>query len=600
MKNKKYATTSAGKTAMVSHSRTSIVFIVLTCVLCVIIGRLYFLQVLAYEKYVDLAVRQHTMEKSITASRGEIFLKNKEDVYPLGVNREYYLAYISPRDVPEDRMEEVTSAVAHALNVDRTVVMQKMEKRHDIYEIIKRKIERDEKDRVEEQKIEGLYFMPEYYRFYPGGTLAAHVIGFVGSDGEQYIGRYGVESFFDDELHGKDGKVVQSRDARGGWLTSTDRTVSEKQDGSDLYLTIDYTVQYEVERILKKAMEDYDAQSGSIVVMDPKTGKILALANEPTFAPNDYGSVEDVAVFRNHAISDEYECGSVFKPITMAMGLDDGKVEPDTTYVDSGFVKAAEYTIRNSEDKVYGKQTMTQVLEESINTGVIHVEKLIGNIKFKDYVERFGFGVLSHIDLPAEADGNIKNLDHVKRDVEYYTASFGQGITVTPLQIAVAYSALANGGFIMRPQVIEKKILSDGREIVFESDVIHRVISEDASHKIGQMLRSVVVNGHGKRADVPGYLIGGKTGTAQVAKSGEKGYDDSQTIGTFAGYGPINDPRFVIVVRIDQPKKVIWAESSAAPTFGAVMKYLLDFYNIAPTESIAQHGSSVKKNDNTQ
>ena len=587
MKNKKYTTTkNTSACDKKNFSRTSIVFIMLTVVIIVIIGRLLFIQIYANQKYIDLAFRQHTVEKNIIASRGEIFLKNKDDVYPIGVNREYFMAYVSPHDVPDDQLDEVARTIANTLEIDYLVVIQKLAKRDDIHEELKHKITKEDKERFENMNIAGLKFLPEYFRFYPGGMLASHIVGFVGSNGEKYIGRYGLEAYFDDELHGDDGKVIQERDARGGWLTSTDRVVSEKKDGSDLYLTVDYTVQYEVERILKNAIESFDAESGSIIVMDPKTGKIIALANDPTFAPNTYNEVEDVAVFRNHAISDEYECGSVFKPITMAMGLDDKKITADTTYVDTGSIKAAEYTIKNSEDKVYGLRTMTQVLEESINTGVIYVEQKIGNVKFKDYVERFGFGAISGIELPAEADGDTRNLSHVKRDVEYYTASFGQGITVTPLQIATAYSALANGGFIMKPQIIEKKVHVDGEDEIIEPHMVHRVISEDASKQIGKMLRSVVVNGHGKRADVPGYLIGGKTGTAQVAKAGEKGYDDSLTVGTFAGYGPINDPRFVIVVRIDDPKTVIWAESSAAPTFGKVMKYLLDYYNVPPTEPI--------------
>lgn len=587
MKNKKYTTTkNSAKNDRVLWSRTSIIFLILGCIFLVIIARLVFVQVFGYEKYSSLAFRQHTVEKNITSFRGEIFLKNKEDVYPLGVNREYFMAYVSPRDISDDNIATAAHQIAQELQLDEGMILQKLAKRHDVHEELKHKLTREEKEQIEQKNIKGLYFLPEYFRFYPGGSLASHVIGFVGSDGASYRGRYGIEAFFDEELRGNDGKVIQERDARGGWLANTDRIVSEKKDGTDLYLTIDYTVQYEVERILKGAIEEFEAEGGSIIVMEPKTGKILALANDPMFTPNNYNEVEDVAVFRNHAISDEYECGSVFKPITMAMGLDDGKVDKDTTYVDTGAVKVAEYTIKNSEDKVYGLRTMTQVLEDSINTGVIHVERLIGNKKFKDYVERFGFGAITGIELPAEANGNVSNLTHVKRDVEYYTASFGQGITVTPLQLASAYSALANGGFMMRPQIIEKKSYADGSQKIIEPYSVHRVISEEASKQIGEMLRSVVVNGHGKRADVPGYLIGGKTGTAQVAKTGEKGYDDSQTIGTFAGYGPINDPRFVIVVRIDNPKKVIWAESSAAPTFGRVMKYLLDFYNIPPTESI--------------
>jgi len=544
-------------------------------------------QVFGHNKYEALAFGQHTTEKNITSSRGEVFLKNQQDAYPLGVNREYFMAYLSPRDVDDDNIVNIARRTADVLDVNYADILQKLEKRNDVYEIVRHKIDRDVKESIEKQDIQGLYFLPEYFRFYPGGALAAHVIGFVGSDGEKYIGRYGIESYFEDELSGYDGKVVQERDARGGWLTNTDRVISAKTDGSDLFLTIDYTVQYEIERILQDAVEKYEADNGSVIVMEPKTGKILALAHYPTFSPSVYNEVEDVAVFRNPVISEEYESGSVFKPITMAIGLDNEKITPDTTYTDTGSVRAAEYTIKNSEEKVYGLQTMTQVLEYSINTGVIYVEKLVGNKKFKEYVERFGFGQVSGVELPAEADGNINNLSHLKRNVEFYTASFGQGITMTQLQLATAYSALANGGLLMKPQIIEKKVDYTGEEEITLPHTIHRVISESASQQIGQMLRSVVVNGHGKRADVPGYLIGGKTGTAQVAKKGEKGYDDAQTIGTFAGYGPINDPQFVIVVRIDNPKTVVWAESSAAPTFGAIMKYLLDFYNIAPTEDIA-------------
>ncbi len=586
MKNKKYAKISTKKLKTSKYSRASVLFLFFLVIFLLIVVKLYFIQVVSHKKYKNIAFRQHNVEKNIISSRGEIFLKNGNDTYPIGVNREYFMAFLSPRDVKDELITDVAKRTSEALDVDYDVILQKLAKRNDVYEVVRHKIEHDKKEKIVKMNIQGLHFLPEYFRFYPGGSLAAHVVGFVGSDGDKYVGRYGIEAYFDKKLHGNDGKVIQNRDARGGWLTSSKRIVSEKKDGDNLLLTIDYTVQYEVERILKEAIEQYEADSGSIIVMEPKTGKILALANYPTFTPNKYNEVDDIAVFRNDAVSEEYESGSVFKPITMAMGLDSKKITPDTTYVDTGHVKVAEYTIKNSEEKVYGLQTMTQVLEKSINTGVIYVEKLVGNKKFKEYVERFGFGALSEIELPAEADGNISNLEHLNRNVEFYTASFGQGITVTPLQLAVAYSALANGGELLKPQIVEKIVHSDGKEEIIEPHIVHRVISEEASKQVGKMLRSVVVNGHGKRADVPGYLIGGKTGTAQVANTGKKGYDDSQTIGTFAGYGPINDPRFVIIVKIDNPKTVVWAESSAAPTFGKVMQYLLDFYNIAPTEKI--------------
>lgn len=581
-----YTTTRATHPPSAGQRRTTVAFILMLGIIGVVVARITFLQVMSHEKYSALASRQHMMEKVLPASRGEIFLKNQDTVYPIAVNREYFLAYISPRDVPDDQLLDVTHRVVAALDVPRETVMTKLAKRDDIHEVLKHKITAEEKDAIVAEHIPGLFFMPEFFRFYPGGSLGAQVVGFVGSDGDQYVGRYGIEAVFDKAMHGTDGRVVQLRDARGGWMSNADRTVEEPRDGNDVYLTIEYPVQFEVERILKEAVSEYGARSGAIVVMEPATGKILAMANEPTFVPNEYNNVTDVSVFRNSVVSDEYECGSVFKPLTMAMGLDAGKVTPETTYTDTGSVKVAEYTIKNSENKVYGVQTMNGVLEESINTGVIHVERLIGNAAFKHYVERFGFGAVTGVDLPAEADGNIGNLANVRRDVEYYTASFGQGITVTLLQVAAAYGALANGGELMMPRIVEKTVDADGVEHTVAPHTVHRVISQEASQTIGQMLRRVVTDGHGKRADVPGYLIAGKTGTAQVAKSDAKGYDESRTVGTFAGYGPVNDPRFVIVVRIDEPTKVIWAESSAAPTFGKVMKFVLDYYGIVPTEPI--------------
>ena len=229
---------------------------------------------------------------------------------------------------------------------------------------------------------------------------------------------------------------------------------------------------------------------------------------------------------------------------------------------------------------------MMKVLDQSINTGVIYVEKLVGNQTFNDYLARFGFGKRTGIDLPAELAGNLRNLNNVRSDISFFTASFGQGVTTTPLQMLDAYAVFANGGNLVRPHIIDRIISSDGHEEKVQPEIIRRVISEDTSRAMGTMLRSVVVNGHGKRADVPGYLVGGKTGTAQVAKSDARGYQDGLSIGSFVGYAPINDPRFVVLVKLVNPKKVEWAESSAAPTFGKIMKFLLEYAKIKPTEEI--------------
>ncbi len=377
--------------------------------------------------------------------------------------------------------------------------------------------------------------------------------------------------------------------------------------GVDIVLAVECAVQYVIEKFLKVTVEEYEAETcSSISVMDPNTGKILAIANYPTFNPNKYSEVQDMSVYTNPVITNAYESGSVFKAITMAVGLDDEKVNPDTTYTDEGFVKTDDWTLKNANEKVYGLQTMTQVLELSINTGVIYVEKLVGNKKFRESLQRFGFDNKTNIELPSEVRGNFANLKNLKSEVEFYTAAYGQGITVTQLQLLVAYGALANGGNLVKPQIIEKKIFSDKTEELIEPKIIHRVISEESSQEISQMLRSVVANGHGKNADVPGYLVGGKTGTAEVAskkmydqaqennegiendenKDKSKAYVGDKTITTFAGYAPINDPKFVVVVKIDNPKSSIWATSTAAPTFSKVMTYLLDYYDIEPTEEI--------------
>jgi len=240
--------------------------------------------------------------------------------------------------------------------------------------------------------------------------------------------------------------------------------------------------------------------------------------------------------------------------------------------------------MRNSDLKAYGLQTMTQVLEKSLNTGVIHAEKLLGNANFADYIKRFGFGETTGIELPGESAGNIANLKNKKSDINFFTISFGQGITVTPIQLVSAYNAIANGGTLMKPQIVDKIIHSDGSVEEIAPQEIRKVISQSTANQVSQMLESVVINGHGKRAGVPGYKVGGKTGTAQVASTEKKGYEDGKNIGSFAGFAPIDNPQFTILVRMDDPKTVEWAESSAAPTFGELMKFLLDYKNIKPTE----------------
>ncbi len=550
----------------------------------VIIGRLYALQVVGREKWVAMAEEQHMVAQALRAERGSIALRDGDLTYPVAVNREYKLAYVIPKLVEDVAGTAIT--LSAVLGVDEALIRDRLSDRADPFEVIKKKITPEEEAKLKELKLKGVNFLPEIYRYYPGGELASKVIGFAGPSDLGEIGIYGVEAGWNGELHGRDGTLSQERDAAGRWISLTDRDHVEPEDGDSLVLTIDRVIQYEVEKILAESREKFNADTASAIVLEPKTGKILAMASVQQFNPNEYGKTEDIGLFMNPLVSFPYEPGSVMKPITMAIGIEEGKVHPNTEFVDTGVVSEAGYSIQNAEGKVYGRSTMTKVLEESINTGVMHVERLVGHAAFRDRLRSFGFGSKTGIRLPAEHAGNLKNLDNVKSTIQFLTASFGQGITVTPLQLAVAYGALANDGILMKPQIVDRIIDRNGNIRPVEPEEVRRVLSQETSREIGEMLRSVVVNGHGKRADVPGYLVGGKTGTAQVAKSGSKGYDENITIGSFFGYAPINDPHFVIVVKFDNPRDVQWAESSAAPTFGAIMRFLLSYAKVPTTEPI--------------
>jgi cell division protein FtsI/penicillin-binding protein 2 len=549
-----------------------------------LIVRLFFVQVLSHERWAAAAEDQHNAFQPLSAERGGIFMHDADHLYPLAINREFPTLYVVPRDAEEkDRIAVELSGIT---GIEATVIREKLEKPNDPFEIIKKRLSDDEADRVRQLGLRGVGLRPEQYRYYPAGELASQVVGFATIGEGEGAGGYGIEASEESVLRGTAGQVTQEKDAAGRWIPLSDRSVDPARDGDDIVLTLDRVIQYETEKILRDSIEKYGADRATAIVMDPKTGSILSMASVPEFDPNKYSEVEDYALFMNPAVSVSYEPGSIMKPLTMAIGIEDGKVSPMTEYTDTGVVHEAGYDIRNAEGKTYGRSDMYKVLDQSINTGVIFVEKLVGNARFSEYVKRFGFGDRTGVNLPAELPGNTRNLVNPRSDIQFFTASFGQGIATTPLQMANAYAALANGGTLMRPRIIDRIVHADGTEEEVQPEAIRRVVSEETAEAMGKMLRSVVVNGHGKRANVPGYLVGGKTGTAQVAKGNAKGYEDGVSIGSFVGYAPINDPKFVILVKLDNPKNVEWAESSAAPTFGEIMKFLLEYAKVEPTEEI--------------
>ena len=438
-----------------------------------------------------------------------------------------------------------------------------------------------------ELKITGFNFEIKKFRYYPEENIASHLLGFVSYSDEAGAGSYGLEEFFNEDLAGKIGSLKAERGVNNSIIVD-DRQYVKPTPGSDLLLTIDRSVEFYACDKLKQTVDKFQAIGGTVIALDVKTGAILAMCSVPDFNPNDYRNVTDIAVFKNPAIFNQYEPGSVFKAITMSIALDQGKVNPNTTYKDAGeiYVDGWSKPIRNSDfdtKGAHGVVDMNFVLENSLNTGAIFAMRQAGPKTFAEYVKKYGFGERTGVELGSEASGNINNLlKNNIRDIDAATASFGQGISVTPLQMVSAYQVFANKGYLMKPFIVKEIVRPDGKREVIAPVQERQVIGEKAATTILGMLANVVQSGHSKKAAITGYYIGGKTGTAQIAVNGS--YVKGQYKHTFVGIVPIDNPRFVMLTYIDSPKGVVYAESTALPLWTDIATFMLQYYQVPKTK----------------
>jgi cell division protein FtsI (penicillin-binding protein 3) len=443
---------------------------------------------------------------------------------------------------------------------------------------------------IEAQKLEGIYLEPKLRREYPERELAAHVTGFVTFE---YTGTYGVEGYYDPLLKGivpitewyPELALSQSEgSAEEGMVYVQDKALPDvfdqlalPPDGPHLVLTLDRNIQYLVERELEKAIAKYKADSGTIIVMDPKTGVILAMASYPSYDPNLFYQAKELR--SNPAISDHYEPGSVFKIITMAAGLDAGAITTQSTFYDPGMIEVGGCVILNPDRRAHGVVTMTDILAHSLNVDVAHVSTSLGAERFYAYVRDFGFGSTTGVDLYGEIPGLVKTPGSKEwTECDLATNSFGQGISVTPLQMITAVAAVANGGFLMKPYVVER-VVYDHHVVVIPPTVVRRVISAQSAKQVTEMLVEAVKHG-APLAVVPGYDIAGKTGTAQVPVGGS--YSPDFTIASFVGYAPADDPQFIVLVKIDKPRTALEGSAVAAPVFKAIAERLFSLLSIPP------------------
>lgn len=544
--------------------------------------KLFFLQVIQHDYYSAFALSTHEIYKQLHPKRGTIYFKdtrnNKE--YPAAINREYFLIYVVPKDIKPENVASTTDKLIEILGLpqtDREIIIKKLSKPNDQYEPIAKKIDDVIADKLKAIKLEGVHFSPQDYRYYPEQNLAGPILGFsrLNDEGTEQIGSYGLESYWNKTLSGKKGFVTGERGALGSWIATALTSRVNPEDGADLVLTIDRTLEFKACELLKKGMDEYEAKSAALVLMDPKTGAILAMCSLPDYDPNKFSEVKDLSAFNNNNIFVPYEPGSVFKPIAMSGAIDLGLLSPNTSFVDPCVRVINGFSIHNAQNKCYGSQTMTQVLENSINTGMIFVSEKLGRERLADYTKKYGFGEKTGIELGPEAAGDISSLDK-KGQIYSAVGSFGQGFTATPLQIATAYSAIANQGLLPKPFIVSEVRYPDGKKEITEPVYSSSVLSERSAKLVNGMLVSVVEN-HYKAAKIKGYYIGGKTGTAQIAEGGK--YSDERTNHTFAGFAPAENPKFVLVVKYEEPKRK-WAEQTTLPVFRDLLKFALNYYTV--------------------
>ncbi len=544
-----------------------VVFFFFLFIFIAIVIRLFFIQVIPATN----VSQSYLKYRQIFPDRGIIFDRNEQ---PIALNRKTYLVFAEPKRIKD--LSLVTEKVAKELSVDEASIEARLNPSLDWVKLADGVSQKTKKS-IESLKLRGIGFEEQSQRYYPEASLSAHLLGFVGKGKEgEPVGYFGVEGFYEQDLAGLLGFVKSERDLIGRPILIGDQEKIDSEDGRDLVLTIDKSVQAIAKAKLKSGMDSYQAKEGCVIIANPNTLEILALTCLPDYDPNAYYDSND-ATFNNQSISSLYEPGSTFKPFITAAGIEQKAIKPDSKFDEKGPVKIGEYTIQTWNNKYEGKITMTRILEKSSNVGMVYIGSKLGKKNIIKYINELGFGQKTGIDLQGESSSYIRDY---WADIDYATATFGQGIVVTPIQMVRAFSSVINGGNLMRPYIV--KAIKDGlttQEVKPKLD--KKIFSEKTSQTVKKMLVSTVEHGEYKWVIPEGYRIGGKTGTAQIAVGGK--YDASKTIASFIGFAPADKPKFIALVILKEPKSSIYGSETAAPIFFEIAKELLYYYNIPPS-----------------
>lgn len=540
-----------------------------------ILSRLFYWQVVKAEELSNLGLAQYGGLITLVPTRGEI---RTSDQFPIAGSKTSYLVFANPKDINDKK--KTVQILSDTLKIDPASSSASLSK--DLFWVpIAHGVDSKTKDKIEALNIQGIGFEKEYSRFYPEASMAAQLIGFVGKDETGHDkGYFGLEGFYDRLLRGKEGYAVQVHDAFGKPILAKVNPKSPVIDGSNLILSIQRPIQFIVEKKLQEGIEKYGAASGMAGVMDPKTGNILAMASFPSFDPKNYTDYSP-QLYKNPFISDRYEPGSTFKPIVMSSGLEEGVVKPETKCpVCGGPVQVGGFEIHTWDNKYYKDTNMVDVIQHSDNTGMVYVSQKLGLDKMLSFLQKFGIGESTGIDLQGETTPSLKPKNSWYK-VDLATASFGQGISVTAIELLDAIAAIANNGKRMEPHVVSSIQTQDGETININPKVLGSPISPKTAKIMTEMMVNAVNKGEASWTRIKGFRIAGKTGTASIPIQGH--YDPNSTIASFEGFAPADDPKFVMMIVLNKPTTSSYGSETAAPIFFGIAKDLLALYNIAPS-----------------
>jgi cell division protein FtsI (penicillin-binding protein 3) len=546
-------------------SRQYIIFFCVFLLFSALLGRLFYLQVMNHPRFIRMADNQHNTVFKVEPRRGTIFDRYLE---PLGINLDMPSVYCDPRSVTDK--SGTAETLSRVLDVDRDRVFRRLS-RDKAFVWIKRKVDRDVAAGLKEMDLDGVHFIMESKRRYPNDNMACHLIGFAGMDN---TGLEGLELRFDDKLRGKPGYRHIIRDARRRVVLLDEKSSIPPQNGYNLVLTIDSVIQYITEREIAAVAEKYNAERVTAVVMDPYTGEVLAMASYPGYDLNRYFETPR-ELMKNHAVSSVFEPGSVFKIVAAGAALNEGAVDLD----DIIDCENGEYRVGGRilhDYHAYDDLTFEEVIARSSNIGTVKVAMELGEDKLYEYVQKFGFGSRTGIDIPGEVPG-ISRPPEIWSRSDITTIPIGQGIAVTPVQLACGISVIANGGYLVRPSVVDRITSWEG-EVFKEFDPVieHRVLDRDTCEMMKRALRRVITDGTGRRASSDSYRVCGKTGTAQMV-SPEGGYYDNRYYATFVGFAPMKKPLISIVIAARDPHPVYFGGSVAGPAFRGIAEKTLEY-----------------------